>query len=302
MKLISRKIYLLRFSSYTAKLAMSLLVLQMTLPCAQATEQTNKNNTAAQENAQNSNISMALHPLLVKDGKEYLVTPKGFAIALPGSGVAESNKNVAVYKDANGVYFYIDRNGTPTQIARRASAGGNVKANAPQGQVATVPNRPLMQGNQTPQVIVEQVPQQQQPVIIEQSPPNNINFSPSISSSSGGGSDDSNDGIDDWTDDNDDISDDSDYDTGDGFDTAGIDDGFGDGWAGIPYGRRMFRDGNRMYYNDRAGNRNYVNFANDHRDLQSEWQRQQDYRQDAAGENHPNYGYHGGGGRGGGRR
>lgn len=68
--------------------------------------------------AQNSAqpVSMILLRVEYNEGRQYIVSPKGFKAAIPGTGIAKDAQEVAVYQDPKKNFWYIDKHGQPTKV------------------------------------------------------------------------------------------------------------------------------------------------------------------------------------------
>jgi len=64
-----------------------------------------------------SPVSMQLFPIKRGyDGAEFIVTPAGYTISIPGLGVAPNATQLAVYEDDQRNYWYIDRDGNSVKL------------------------------------------------------------------------------------------------------------------------------------------------------------------------------------------
>jgi hypothetical protein len=85
---------------------------------------------------ENNGISMTLYPVIrAADGNQYLITPTGKQVTVPGLGIAANATQVSVYRDQANHFWYTNLNGqqiavTPEQLGAveaqiNAQSGGN---------------------------------------------------------------------------------------------------------------------------------------------------------------------------------
>lgn len=64
----------------------------LTWPCAQ--------RSTAQE--QPLGMAMTLLPVVHQGSQDFIITPRGYHVAIPGTGIARDAKQVAIYQDPQG--------------------------------------------------------------------------------------------------------------------------------------------------------------------------------------------------------
>jgi hypothetical protein len=77
-------------------------------------------------------------------GKDFIVTPKGLRAQVPGKGISSKATAVAVYQDPQQNYWYIDKNGEPTAVRPQVLQSVMAQFNAEVQQRQTV--APLASG------------------------------------------------------------------------------------------------------------------------------------------------------------
>ena len=116
------------------------------------------------------NVQMIVFPIAKQGSQQFIVTPKGFHLAIPGKGIDKNAKEVVVYQDAEKNYWYINKHGEPTpvdpQVLQSVYAQAQQQANA--ANAAQMAGQ--YQGGPPPQQYTGQPPVQQT-TIVEQ--PNN---------------------------------------------------------------------------------------------------------------------------------
>jgi hypothetical protein len=73
-------------------------------------------NNAPQMAAPNQQVAMIMLRVEHNKGRDYIITPRGYKAQVPGKGIGQSAKSVAVYQDAQQNYWYIDKHGEPTPV------------------------------------------------------------------------------------------------------------------------------------------------------------------------------------------
>jgi hypothetical protein len=112
-------------------------------------------------------LAMTLLPIVHQGDLTYIITPKGFKVQVPGSGVAKNAPAVAVYQDPQRNYWYINKKGEPTPVkpatvqSVMAQLSAQYNAAAAQQQVQAMP--PQMMQQQPAQAPVQQTTIIQQP-------------------------------------------------------------------------------------------------------------------------------------------
>ncbi|MBY0547434.1 MAG: hypothetical protein K2W95_09095 [Candidatus Obscuribacterales bacterium] len=90
--------------------------------------------------ASNPGISMTIYPVVRKaDGKQYLITPSGKEVTIPGLGIAPNATQVAVYHDMNRNFWYNDTSGRPVAVTPAQLEAAQAQMNAPSGVAGGMP-------------------------------------------------------------------------------------------------------------------------------------------------------------------
>ena len=62
-------------------------------------------------------LTMSLYPVeRGPDGQQYITTPKGFKVTVPGVNIAADAHEVAVYRNDQNQFWYVDRNGVTQPV------------------------------------------------------------------------------------------------------------------------------------------------------------------------------------------
>jgi hypothetical protein len=62
-------------------------------------------------------VTMSVYPVeRGADGQQYITTPKGFKVTVPGLGIAPDANEVAVYRNDKNEFWYVDRNGVTQPV------------------------------------------------------------------------------------------------------------------------------------------------------------------------------------------
>jgi hypothetical protein len=87
-------------------------------------------------------LAMTLLPVVREGDHQFVITPRGFKVQVPGIGIARDAKQIAVYQDPQQNFWYINKHGEPTQVkpevmqsvfAQIQHQGGTVPGGAPGG-------------------------------------------------------------------------------------------------------------------------------------------------------------------------
>lgn len=124
----------------------------------------------AQTNGPDPNVSMIVFPIVKQGSQQFVVTPKGFHIAIPGKGIASNAKEVIVYQDAEKNYWYVNKHGEPTPIPPQQVQDALMQVQQQMNAANAAQMGGQYQGGQPPQQYAGQPPVQQT-TIVEQ--PNN---------------------------------------------------------------------------------------------------------------------------------
>lgn len=212
------------------------------------------------------NVTMTLFKIIEQKGKKYLETPTGETVPIAGKHLAKDASLVAVYRDSQNNYWFINKDGQPTAIPPQkvqwaVSEISEQRLAKEQTQAALA-----AQAAGSSQYPTGQAPVQQTTII---QGPGNAGGSGSGASM-----------------------------VGTGLAAAGgamlgglIGDAMYDGnhYYGIPYGTPMYRGGAAPFYADNSGNRVYVNNShitpiNDQWAHQGEWNNRDQWTRAAASE------------------
>ncbi len=62
-------------------------------------------------------VSMSVYPIeRGYDGAQFVISKQGYRVMVPGLGISPDAHEIAVYRDANSNYWYIDQRGQPTRL------------------------------------------------------------------------------------------------------------------------------------------------------------------------------------------
>src|SRR5208337_4925280 len=62
-------------------------------------------------------VTMSLYPVEKgAGGQQYITTPKGFKVTVPGINIAPDAHEIAVYRNDKNQFWYVDRNGTTQPV------------------------------------------------------------------------------------------------------------------------------------------------------------------------------------------
>lgn len=61
-------------------------------------------------------MAMTLLPVIHEHSHEFIITPRGYKVQIPGTGLARNASQVAVYQDPQQNFWYINKRGEPTQV------------------------------------------------------------------------------------------------------------------------------------------------------------------------------------------
>src|ERR1700733_11719595 len=63
-------------------------------------------------------VTMSVYPVeRGADGQQYITTPKGFKVTVPGLGIAPDATEVAVYRNDKNEFWYVDRKGVTQPVS-----------------------------------------------------------------------------------------------------------------------------------------------------------------------------------------
>jgi len=66
----------------------------------------------------NQQLGMIFYPVeRGADGQQYITTRAGYKVAVPGLGIDPNASQIAVYKDPQNNFWYVDKNNTPTPVS-----------------------------------------------------------------------------------------------------------------------------------------------------------------------------------------
>lgn len=111
-----------------------------------------------QATSPNQQMGMIFYPVeRGTDGQQYITTRAGYKVAVPGLGIEPNASQIAVYKDAQNNFWYVDKNNTPTpvspqqmqsvmvQMQNQAMQRGQVQYAQPMQTAPMQPARPQQQ-------------------------------------------------------------------------------------------------------------------------------------------------------------
>src|SRR5277367_753161 len=71
-----------------------------------------------QQYANPNQTAMIFYPVeLGPDGRQYITTKAGYKVTVPGLGIAPNAGQIAVYRDPQNNFWYVDKNGSPTPVS-----------------------------------------------------------------------------------------------------------------------------------------------------------------------------------------
>jgi len=237
------------------------LVTTSIVVAAAANECSARHHQNSDTNIGDSPVTMQVFPIKRGyDGAQFIVTPAGYTVSLPGLGVAPDATQLAAYKDAQNNYWYIDRTGNAVKLTT--------------DQINWI----MAQINQQAQAR-GMMPPNTEPVATPQPAPNVVVVQPPASQSSSGGSALVN-GL-----------------AAAGGAMAGAALGtalYHNTYNGIPYGVPIFHHGGKYYYNGSNGNKVYVNKSTyvNQWNHQNNWQSTQHNHSTQPPANRPSHGNH----------
>lgn len=98
-----------------------------------------------------SGITMSLYPVEKgADGQQYIVTKVGYKVTVPGLGISPNANDIAVYRDNQNHFWYVDKNGATQPVSQSQL----------QWTEAQIKNQQAMHGQTAQNVIINN----QQPV------------------------------------------------------------------------------------------------------------------------------------------
>src|SRR5215470_18463351 len=97
---------------HTHKVATALVLSLLLAPAVSGPVQSQSSNQSGA-----SGISMIMYPVQRgNDGLQYLITPAGHRVHIPGLGIAPDAAQVPVYRDQSNQFWYINLKGQPTAV------------------------------------------------------------------------------------------------------------------------------------------------------------------------------------------
>ena len=71
-----------------------------------------------QQYANPNQTAMIFYPVQMgPDGQQAIYTKAGYRLTIPGLGIAPNASQIAVYRDPQNNYWYVDKNGNPTPVS-----------------------------------------------------------------------------------------------------------------------------------------------------------------------------------------
>jgi hypothetical protein len=184
---------------------------------------------ASQAAAQpNSQLAMIMLRVEHNKGKDFIVTPRGLRAQVPGKGISSKATAVAVYQDPQQNYWYIDKNGEPTAVRPQVVQSVMAQFNAEVQQTQAV--APSASGVTGTAGTAGGAPVQQTTIINQ----------PPAGGTSGGGGGAGAMGMASMAMGG----------TALGMSIGALANSSNHGYYGVPYGRPIYQDNHRYYYNN----------------------------------------------------
>ncbi len=104
--------------AYKSKNASQLSIIGLVLFCLSCSGPVQAQNSQPMQ-AANPDISMSLYPVEKgADGQQYIITKAGYKITVPGLGIAPNATDIAVYRDGQNHFWYVDKNGATQPVSQ----------------------------------------------------------------------------------------------------------------------------------------------------------------------------------------
>src|SRR5215470_7227659 len=122
---------------HTHKVATALVLSLLLAPAVSGPVQSQSSNQSGA-----SGISMIMYPVQRgSDGLQYLITPAGHRVHIPGLGIAPNASQVSVYRDASNQFWYTNINGQTTAVTPKQLEWAQAQINAQSGAPPAVPGQ-----------------------------------------------------------------------------------------------------------------------------------------------------------------
>jgi hypothetical protein len=197
-------------------------------------------------------LSMCIYPVIKdSDGKQYIVTRAGFKVHVPGLGISSQATAIALYGDAEGNFWYVDKKGKTAKMTEKQVEWGLTQFNQQEAMAQQQGAMAQQQGAMVQQPGMQQAPpagyvQQQEHY---GQPPQTIvvqGAAPVVESQSSGASAALVTGL---------------AAAGGAMAGTALTNSLYNNhqnYYGAPYGQPIYNAGGRYYYNGNNGNRNYI--------------------------------------------
>jgi len=126
----------------THKVATALVLSLLLAPAVSGQVQSQPSNQSGARG-----ISMILYPVeRGSDGLQYLITPAGHRVHIPGLGIAPDAAQVSVYRDQSSHFWYTDLHGQPTAVTPQQLEFASAQINAQSGAPPVMPSQRSVPG------------------------------------------------------------------------------------------------------------------------------------------------------------
>lgn len=188
-------------------------------------------------------MAMTLLPVIHENGRQFIITPRGYKVEVEGNGIASNAQQVAVYQDPERNYWFINKHGQPQQVPAQVLQSVYAQLQAQMNVQGGAPGVGAPYGQPYPAGYPQQPPVQQTTI---------VNQPPADSSSSSGSAAGTAlmAGVGGFA--------------GAAVGSALTNDYYKTPYYGVPYGTPIYRggahnNGNSYYYYNNNGTKNYVN-------------------------------------------
>ncbi|MBX9692738.1 MAG: hypothetical protein K2Z81_10165 [Cyanobacteria bacterium] len=105
-------------------------------------------SAGAQTGNPGANVSMTIYPVVRNaDGNQYLITPSGKQVTIPGLGIAPDATQVPVYRDSANHFWYTNMNGQQVAVTPNQLEAAQAQISGQSGNAGMPP--PMMPGAQS---------------------------------------------------------------------------------------------------------------------------------------------------------
>jgi len=127
---------------HTHKVATALVLSLLLAPAVSGPVQSQSSNQSGA-----SGISMIMYPVQRgSDGLQYLITPAGHRVHIPGLGIAPDAAQVSVYRDQSNQFWYINLNGQVTAVTPQQLEWASAQIKAQSGAPPALPSQSSVPG------------------------------------------------------------------------------------------------------------------------------------------------------------